>query len=73
MANIPLCQQIKAVEREIRLRGLVYPRWVKERRMKQVECDHEIAAMNAVLHTLMALDRAQAGEQQRSLFEELTT
>ena len=47
--------QIVCVEREIRQRHRVYPRLVERGTMKQQQADAEIAAMNAVLQTLLAL------------------
>lgn len=49
---IDLQAQIACVEREIRLRQKVYPRWVGNRRMSQEKADLEIATMKAVLDTL---------------------
>jgi hypothetical protein len=51
--NIDLDAQIAAVNREIAMRKRVYPRWIETGRMKQAEADHQIAAMQAVLATLM--------------------
>ncbi len=53
--SVPLPVQIACVERELRFRRRVYPRWVGEGRMTQAEADHEIAAMEAVLANLKAL------------------
>jgi hypothetical protein len=56
MANIPLERQIACVEREIKMRRLMYPRWVVQKRgMTQAQCDQEIAVMEAVLETLQGL------------------
>ena len=52
---IALDTQIVCVEREIRQRHRVYPRLVERGTMKQHQADAEIAAMNAVLQTLLAL------------------
>lgn len=52
---VPLETQIVCVEREIRQRHRVYPRLVERGTMKQHQADAEIAAMNAVLQTLLAL------------------
>jgi hypothetical protein len=50
-----LADQIACVEREIRMREQVYPRRVGDRKMKQEAADREIAAMRAVLDTLLAV------------------
>jgi hypothetical protein len=52
---VALETQIVCVEREIRQRHRVYPRLVERGTMKQHQADAEIAAMNAVLQTLLAL------------------
>lgn len=40
----------KAIERELKMRKRVYPRWVAEGgRMTQAKADHEIAVMEAIL------------------------
>ena len=63
MANrTGLEEQVRCVEREIRCRRRVYPRWVEERRMSQAAADHELACMEAVLVTLQQdLERAKPG------------
>lgn len=52
MARIPLSDQIRAVEREIKMRGRVYPGLVDRKRMTMNECIAETATMGAVLETL---------------------
>lgn len=42
-------ERIKCVEREIKMRERVYPRWVEVKRMKQSEADHELRVMRSVL------------------------
>jgi hypothetical protein len=51
----PLDEQILCVEREIRMRNQVYPRWIAAGRMTQAKADTEINAMRAVLGTLQAV------------------
>jgi hypothetical protein len=53
--NIPLRAQLAEVRREIALRKRVYPRWVKENRMRQGAADEKIALMEAVAQTLLEL------------------
>jgi hypothetical protein len=53
--SIPLDKQIACVAREIAMRKSWYPRQVEAGRMKQEACDHQIAAMEAVLETLKSL------------------
>jgi len=55
MPEITLAEQIAAVRREIAMRERVYPKWVASGRMTQVKAEHEIAAMRAVLDTLLSL------------------
>lgn len=50
--TIPMEEQIACIEREIRMRERVYPRWVGAGKLSQKKADHEIAAMRAVLATI---------------------
>lgn len=54
-APIPLAAQIECVEREIKLRERVYPRWIVGARITQDKADREIATMRAVLATLKGI------------------
>lgn len=54
--SVPLAEQIACVEREIRMRSRVYPRFVAGGRMTQHKADAELAAMRAVLVTLQAAE-----------------
>jgi hypothetical protein len=47
--------QIKAAERELKMRKSAYPRWVADGRMSLEKADHEIAAMEAIVETLKKL------------------
>lgn len=42
-------QKRAAIEREIKMRRRVYPRWVEAGRMSQAKADEEIAIMEAIL------------------------
>ena len=53
-AHTSLHGQIACVEREIKMRQRVYPRWVEQERMTQRKADEEIESMQAVLATLKA-------------------
>ena len=55
---VPLADQIACVKREIRMREEVYPRRVKERRMREDVADLELARMRAVLATLEGIQAA---------------
>lgn len=48
-----ILEQIECVDREIRMRRRVYPRWVETGKMTQAKADHEIRTMEDVLATLM--------------------
>lgn len=50
-----ISEQIAAVEREIKMRRRVYPRWIDSGKLTQQKADHEIACMEAVLETLEGL------------------
>lgn len=60
MSDHTLDLQLAAVRREIAMRKNVYPKWVKDGRMKQEKADSEIAAMQAVHDTLDTLRKLQA-------------
>jgi hypothetical protein len=49
---IPLSDQRAEVEREIKLRQRVYPRWVADGRLTEAKSERQIAVMQAVLATL---------------------
>ena len=55
--------QIACVERELKMRVRVYPRWVELGRISESQAAAEIAAMEAVLATLhgLASPPAQGG------------
>lgn len=59
---ISLNQQIASVVREIALRKLVYPRWVREKRMAQSAASFETEAMEAVLVTLQGLREKESDD-----------
>lgn len=52
---MPLTMQIACIERELRMRRRVYPRWVEAGRITQAKAEWEIDAMEGVLATLQAL------------------
>lgn len=59
-AVVPLTEQIKCAKRELALRQRVYPKWVRDGRMKREAADHELAAMQAIVASLEALLSVQA-------------
>ena len=58
-----LVRQIACIERELRLRRRVYPRWVEDKRLTGQEAEDEILAMEAVLATLKEVKTAGEPEQ----------
>lgn len=52
--------KLACVEREIKMRKRVYPRWVSEGRMSQAKADDEIKTMEAI-----ADDYRKASEKDR--------
>lgn len=54
---VPLTSQIAEVEREIKQRERVYPRWVEAGKMPKATADRQIEVMRAVLATLKAAKR----------------
>lgn len=55
--------QIACVEREIRMRERVYPRWVGQGKMTQAKADHETAVMREALVTLRKVKPDGDGER----------
>lgn len=55
MTAITLDQQIACVRRELAMRKNVYPKWVANGRMKQEAAEKEMAHLQAVHDTLIAL------------------
>ena len=55
-AKIPLSEQIVEIEREIRQRARVYPKWVSEGRYKRETADAKLAAIRAAHDTLIWLE-----------------
>lgn len=53
---VTLGDQIRCVERELKLRKGAYPRWVGDGRMTSGRAAEEIRRMEAVLATLQALE-----------------
>ena len=51
-----ITDQIKCVERELKMRERVYARWVTSGKMSAKKADHETKAMEAVLETLRAVE-----------------
>lgn len=52
---VSLSDQIACVDREIRMREKVYPRWVKSHKLTQKTADLELGRMRAVLGSLIRL------------------
>lgn len=52
---VTVAEMIAAVEREIAMRGRVYPRRVADGKMTQAKADAEVRAMRAVLATLKGI------------------
>ena len=64
---VPLGRQIAAVRAEIVMRQRVYARFVRDKRMSQERSDTMIAEMEAVLATLLELDRMRRENIQPTL------
>ncbi len=61
--EVPLEEQIACVEREIRMREQVYPRWVRDHKLLALTADLELLRMRAVLSTLQGQLTVGAGER----------
>lgn len=59
---VSLPEQIVAARREVGLRERVYPRWIAAGKMTQEKADAEIAAMKAILATLIEVDNERNPE-----------
>jgi len=57
-ATVPLAQQIGCVQRELKMRRALYPKWVRAQRKTQEAATAGIAEMEAVLETLRGLATA---------------
>jgi GH15 family glucan-1,4-alpha-glucosidase len=53
--SVSLATQIESAKRELAMRRSAYPKWVQNGRLTQGKADHEIAAMQAIIATLEAL------------------
>jgi hypothetical protein len=49
MAAITHDEKRACIERELKMRRRVYPRWVENEKMTQAQADREIATMEAIL------------------------
>jgi ribulose kinase len=58
MTAITIEAQIACIRREIGMRARVYPKWVRDGRMPEQKSKDEIAAMEAVLKTLLTLQES---------------
>lgn len=56
---IPIEEQIKEIKREIGMRERVYPRWIEQKKLKQVDAEHHMAAMRAALDTLREVEQSR--------------
>lgn len=54
--RVPLDEQIREVEREIRQRARLYPEWIAKGRYKPETAEAKLAAMRAAHDTLMWLE-----------------
>jgi len=61
--HLSLGSQITAVEREIRLRGTVYPRQIAAGKMRRQTAHIEVALMHAVLASLRELQQLRRQPQ----------
>lgn len=52
---VTVAEMVACVEREIAMRGRVYPRRVADGKMTQAKADAEVRAMRAVLATLKGI------------------
>ena len=55
-----LVEQIECVDRELRMRGKVYPRWVKSQKLTKAVADLELERMRSVLESLITMYLAES-------------
>jgi hypothetical protein len=60
--SITLVEQITCARREIAFRERVYPRFIEQGKLKPDKAEHELAAMRAVLATLLEVHKEQNPE-----------
>ena len=56
---IPAVEKLKAIEREIAMRRMVYPRRVSENKMTQRQADYQLAVMEAIRDDYMKLAKEE--------------
>jgi hypothetical protein len=56
---VPIDDQVKCIERELKFRARVYARRVVEQKMSKAQADREIETMQAVLATLQMIAEGQ--------------
>jgi len=49
MSEVSNAEKLRCVERELKMRRNVYPRWTAAGKMNAVQADHEIRVMSAVV------------------------
>lgn len=55
MADIPLADQIAELKRELGMRKRLYPQWVRNRQMHEIEAAVRTARLEAAIATLEGL------------------
>lgn len=60
MTAFSLGQQIEEVDRELKLRREVYPRWTGSGKMRKAEAEYHLARMESVRKTLIWLRENEA-------------
>lgn len=71
MNEISIEKQIAAINREIRYREFLYPKWVSTGKMTQQKADYQIAVMKAILKTLGNLQKESYENPQETLWKRL--
>ncbi len=54
-----ITDEIRCIEREIKLRENFYPRWINAGRMTEGKADHEIRCMKAILERLHEVESTE--------------
>ena len=63
-ADVSFEEMIACVDRELKMRAQVYPRWVKDKKLTQEGADRQMLAMRAVRRRIMKAEAfIRAGEE----------
>jgi hypothetical protein len=68
VSDVTIAEQVACVDRELAMRGRVYPRWVKAGKLTQAAADTEIKRMEAVRASLVRVSQELRDVEAGTLF-----